>query len=120
MRPPPSPPHRPRGAGPAATTGDSGATSAWLQCSGRPFRRTPNSGCPMRSLFSFLRALGPASLFAADAPNVLIVITDDQGFGDLGAHGNPVIHTPKLDAFTKESVRLKNFYVCPVCSPTRS
>ncbi len=57
---------------------------------------------------------------AADAPNVLIVITDDQGFGDLGAHGNPVIKTPKLDAFTKESIWLKNFYVSPVCSPTRA
>jgi len=56
----------------------------------------------------------------AAPPNVLIVITDDQGYGDLGAHGNPVIKTPKLDDFTKQSVWLKNFYVCPVCSPTRS
>ena len=53
-------------------------------------------------------------------PNVLIVITDDQGYGDLGVHGNPVIKTPNLDAFAKESVWLKNFYVSPVCSPTRS
>jgi arylsulfatase A-like enzyme len=53
-------------------------------------------------------------------PNVLLVITDDQGFGDLGAHGNPVVKTPALDAFAKESVGLKNFYVSPVCSPTRS
>ena len=59
------------------------------------------------------------SLMAA-SPNVLIVITDDQGFGDLGVHGNPVIKTPNLDAFSKQSVWLKNFYVCPVCSPTRS
>ncbi|MDB5309281.1 MAG: atsA 6 [Gemmataceae bacterium] len=53
-------------------------------------------------------------------PNVLVVITDDQGFGDLGCHGNPVIRTPNLDAFAKQSVWLKNFYVSPVCSPTRS
>jgi arylsulfatase A-like enzyme len=52
--------------------------------------------------------------------NVLVVITDDQGFGDLGLHGNPVIRTPNLDAFGKSSVQLKNFYVSPVCSPTRS
>jgi arylsulfatase A-like enzyme len=57
---------------------------------------------------------------AAKAPNVLVVITDDQGFGDFGAHGNPRLRTPNLDAFAKESVWLKHFYVCPVCSPTRS
>jgi arylsulfatase A-like enzyme len=57
---------------------------------------------------------------AASPPNVLFVLTDDQGFGDLGAHGNPVIKTPSIDAFAKDSVWLKNFYVCPVCSPTRS
>ena len=68
-----------------------------------------------------LLALATAShASAADRPNVLLVITDDQGFGDLGAHGNPVIRTPNLDAFAKESVWLKNFYVSPVCSPTRS
>ncbi len=57
---------------------------------------------------------------AADAPNVLVVITDDQGFGDLGAHGNPVLKTPELDRFAKQSAWLKNFYVSPVCSPTRA
>jgi arylsulfatase A-like enzyme len=74
-----------------------------------------------RLLLPILLALGlgtPAT--AADRPNVLLVITDDQGFGDLGCHGNPVIKTPNLDAFAKQSVWLKNFYVCPVCSPTRS
>jgi arylsulfatase A-like enzyme len=74
----------------------------------------------MRWLLSSLLALISGVALAADAPNVLIVITDDQGFGDLGAHGNPVVRTPKLDAFAKESVWLKNFYVSPVCSPTRS
>jgi|SRR5579883_35926 len=73
----------------------------------------------MRWLLSFLVALVPLAAFAA-TPNVLLVMTDDQGFGDLGAHGNPVVKTPKIDAFTKESVWLKNFYVSPVCSPTRS
>jgi arylsulfatase A-like enzyme len=61
-----------------------------------------------------------ASLSVAAPPNVLVVITDDQGYGDLGAHGNPVLKTPHLDAFTKESVRLARFHVSPVCSPTRS
>src|ERR1022692_2224460 len=53
-------------------------------------------------------------------PNVIVVITDDQGHGDLGFHGNPVIKTPNLDKFAKQSVRMKNFHVAPVCSPTRS
>jgi arylsulfatase A-like enzyme len=66
-------------------------------------------------------ALGCGSrLTAADPPNVLLVITDDQGFGDLGAHGNPVIKTPNLDKYAKQSAWLRNFYVSPVCSPTRS
>jgi arylsulfatase A-like enzyme len=74
----------------------------------------------MRWLVPSLLGLLPTATRAADAPNVLIVITDDQGFGDLGAHGNPVVKTPRLDAFAKESVWLKNFYACPVCSPTRA
>lgn len=53
-------------------------------------------------------------------PNVLLIVTDDQGFGDLGCHGNPRIHTPRLDALAGESVRLRSFHVSPVCSPTRA
>jgi arylsulfatase A-like enzyme len=71
-----------------------------------------------------LRSLITALIFVTAAtaapPNVLVVITDDQGYGDLGAHGNPILKTPNLDEFTKEAVWLKRFYVCPVCSPTRS
>ncbi|MBN9519888.1 arylsulfatase [bacterium] len=70
------------------------------------------------SILCGLAALSPAA--AQERPNVLLVITDDQGFGDLGAHGNPRVRTPSLDAFTKQSAWLKNFYVSPVCSPTRS
>ena len=53
-------------------------------------------------------------------PNVVLVITDDQGYGDLGCHGNPVIETPNLDRLHSESVRLTNFHVSPTCSPTRA
>jgi len=56
----------------------------------------------------------------AKKPNVIVIITDDQGHGDLGFHGNPVIKTPNLDKFARQSVRMKNFYVSPVCAPTRS
>ena len=53
-------------------------------------------------------------------PNVIIVITDDQGYGDLGITGNPHVRTPRIDAFASESIRFNNFYVSPVCAPTRS
>lgn len=56
----------------------------------------------------------------AQRPNVVLVITDDQGYGDLGAHGNTKIRTPNLDALAKESVRLIDYHVDPTCSPTRS
>jgi arylsulfatase len=55
-----------------------------------------------------------------ERPNVILVITDDQGYGDLGITGNPHVKTPTLDAFAKESVRFANFYVSPVCAPTRA
>ncbi|MFN3242852.1 MAG: arylsulfatase [Planctomycetota bacterium] len=56
----------------------------------------------------------------AQRPNVVLVITDDQGYGDLGVHGNTKIRTPNLDALAAESVRLTDYHVDPTCSPTRS
>ncbi len=53
-------------------------------------------------------------------PNVIIIMTDDQGYGDLGITGNPHIKTPVIDKFAKESITFNNFYVSPVCAPTRS
>ncbi len=53
-------------------------------------------------------------------PNVIIIMTDDQGWGDFGVHGNKVIETPNLDAMSKRSVSWENFYVSPVCTPTRA
>ncbi len=57
---------------------------------------------------------------AARGPNVVLVITDDQGYGDVAAHGNAMIRTPNLDRLHAESVRLTDFHVDPTCSPTRS
>ena len=56
----------------------------------------------------------------AKKPNVVIVITDDQGYGDLSCHGNPVLKTPNLDKLHEQSVRLKDYHVAPTCSPTRA
>ncbi len=57
---------------------------------------------------------------SADRPNVILIMTDDQGYGDLGCHGNPHIRTPNLDRLHDESARVDQFYVCPVCAPTRA
>ena len=53
-------------------------------------------------------------------PNVVIVITDDQGYGDLGCTGNPIIQTPAIDQLASESVWLSDYHVAPTCSPTRA
>lgn len=64
-------------------------------------------------------------LSAADSadevpPNFLLIVTDDQGWWDLGSHGNPVLDTPVLDRLAGESVEFTRFYVQPVCAPTRA
>jgi len=53
-------------------------------------------------------------------PNVILVLTDDQGYGEVRAHGNSLIKTPELDRLYNESVRLTNFHVNNVCSPSRA
>lgn len=56
----------------------------------------------------------------AARPNIILILTDDQGYGDLGRHGHPLLKTPHLDRLHDESVRFDNFYVSPSCSPTRA
>jgi len=73
-------------------------------------------------LLASLCLLG-SPLFAAETkaikPNVIIILTDDQGYGDIGAHGHPFLKTPNLDKLHGESVRFTDFHVAPMCSPTR-
>jgi arylsulfatase len=59
------------------------------------------------------------STAAAQRPNVVVIITDDQGYGDFSCHENPVLKTPHLDRLASQSVRLTNFHVTPMCTPTR-
>lgn len=77
-----------------------------------------------RWIFSLMILLqGAASAFTGSndrPPNVILVLTDDQGIGDLGCHGNPWLKTPNIDSFHDEAVRLTNFHVSPLCTPTRS
>jgi arylsulfatase A-like enzyme len=72
-------------------------------------------------LASLLCGLVLASASAAHArPNILWIVSDDQGYGDLSSLGHPVLRTPHLDQLKRESVWLKNFYVAPLCAPTRA
>lgn len=61
-------------------------------------------------------------VFAAKAglkPNVIIILSDDQGYGDFSCHGNPILQTPALDRLHDQSIRLSNFHVAPLSTPTR-
>ena len=60
------------------------------------------------------------SELATAHPNVVLILADDQGWGDLSLHGNPWVETPRLDSLAKSGVRLTNFYVSPLCAPTRA
>ena len=53
-------------------------------------------------------------------PNVIFIITDDQGYGDIGCHGNPALSTPNLDQLARASVQLDNHHHDPLCSPSRA
>lgn len=54
-----------------------------------------------------------------DRPNVIVVMTDDQGYGELSYHGNPILKTPNLDQLAGQSLRFTDFHVSSVCTPTR-
>ncbi len=56
----------------------------------------------------------------SDQPNVILIITDDQGYGDLACHGNPWIRTPNLDRLASESCRFTDFHAGTTCAPTRA
>ena len=69
--------------------------------------------------------LAPLAVSHADSipgkrPNVIFFFTDDQGYGDISAHGNPILKTPHLDRLASEGVRFEEFHVSPTCAPTRA
>ncbi|MBI5280136.1 MAG: arylsulfatase [Candidatus Solibacter usitatus] len=71
----------------------------------------------------FIAAAGASSCMPAalpKPPNVIVLITDDQGYGDLSLHGNPNLKTPHLDRIGTEGIQFTRFHASPVCSPTRS
>ena len=67
------------------------------------------------SLFFFLLSV----ILLSGRPNVLVIMTDDQGYPEISAHGNPVLQTPNLDRLHEQSLRLSDYHVAPMCTPTR-
>lgn len=65
-------------------------------------------------------ALGLRAAAPAARPNIIFILTDDQGYGDISAHGNPILKTPNIDRLRQEGARFSDFQVSPTCSPTRS
>ena len=70
--------------------------------------------------FALIAGAFAHTLLAGSPPNLVFVLTDDQGYGDIGVHGNDVIKTPYMDRLANESVELTQFYCSPVCAPTRA
>jgi arylsulfatase A-like enzyme len=73
-----------------------------------------------RHLLVLAAALVASAAPAADRPNVVIILADDQGWGDLSVHGNTNLHTPNVDSLARDGALFDRFFVCPVCSPTRA
>ena len=71
-------------------------------------------------LASVLLAFSTRAEIAGKRPNVIFILTDDQGYGDISAHGNPILKTPNMDRLHDEGVRFTDFHVSPTCAPTRS
>lgn len=74
----------------------------------------------IKYFFFLLPLMGLMSCAEKRQPNVILILTDDQGWGDLSLHGNPSVQTPHMDQLAKEGVRFERFYVNPLCAPTRA
>ena len=81
----------------------------------------PSVSCRLLPVVVFLMFTALCGLLSAEErPNVIVVLTDDQGWGDLSLHGNPNLSTPRIDELARQGAQVEHFYVCPVCSPTRA
>lgn len=69
---------------------------------------------------SALLLLSSSAFSFENKPNIVLVMTDDQGYGDLSFHGNPILKTPNIDQLAAESVRFSDFHVDPTCAPSRA
>ena len=80
------------------------------------------SACTTSSSAPAPETAKPSSALRAteDKPNILVILTDDQGWGDLSLNGNTNLRTPNVDSLARDGASFDRFYVCPVCSPTRA
>ncbi len=76
--------------------------------------------CVLLAGVGVLMGVAPAGSLAGDKPNIVVVFTDDQGFGDLGSYGSETIRTPSIDQLAREGTRFTSFYAQIVCGPSRS
>ena len=74
----------------------------------------------MKNLFLLIFLFLLYSCSSADRPNVIVIMTDDQGWGDLSLNGNKDLSTPNVDSLGLQGAQFKHFYVQPVCAPTRA
>src|SRR4051794_24545572 len=72
--------------------------------------------------FAFLSSAGTwlAAQPAPRKPNIVVLLSDDQGWGDLSVSGNPAVRTPNIDSLARDGASFDRFYVCAVCAPTRA
>ena len=71
-------------------------------------------------LFAAAAALASAQQPGGGKPNIVVFLSDDQGWGDLSVHGNTNLATPNIDSLARDGALFEHFFVCPVCSPTRA
>lgn len=71
-------------------------------------------------VFLFLGLVNISLVTAQNRPNIIIMMTDDQGYGDIGFHGNPYLKTPHIQSLAEQGVEMNNFVSYPNCSPTRA
>ena len=83
----------------------------------RDFLRTAVAGSASLALAGLLKACRTAF---GEPPNFVVIFTDDQGYNDLGVYGSPDIRTPRIDQMASEGIRFTDFYVSPICSPSRA
>src|SRR5690348_11593077 len=76
--------------------------------------------CALAVALGVVAASPAAPAVQARPPNLIIILTDDPGYGDLGSYGHPTLRTPNLDRMAAEGQRWTSFYTAPVCTPSRA
>ena len=90
-------------------------------CGGRSRERQANRSCCCLVLLTLLCVSAVGATRADSRPNIIFLLTDDMGYGDVGCYGGEFVPTPNIDRLAKEGTKFTQFYVAsPVCSPSRT